>query len=64
MSASIGYLDQIMNAAEIRQTLECRDDACASVGQILKRNHSRSEMIGFERYNRIAKFRSRHYASY
>ena len=53
-----------MNASEGRQILESRDDACASVRQILKGNQTRFEMVDFEWYNRIAKLRTRHYASY
>ena len=53
-----------MNASEIRQIVESRDDACTAVRQILRGNHTRFGMVDFERYHRIAKLRSRYYASY
>ena len=54
----------IMIDSESRQILESRDDACAAARQILRENHTRFEMIDFERYSRIAKLRWRHCASY
>ena len=63
-SARIGIENNFMNASESRQILESRYDACTAVRQILKGNHTRFEMVDFEQYNRIAKLRSRHYASY
>ena len=54
----------IMNASNSQQILESREDVYAAVHQILKGNHTRFEILDFERSNRIAKLRSQHYASY
>ena len=53
-----------MSTSESQQIIESRDDVCAAVRPVLKEITRIFQMVDFERHNRIAKLRSRHYVNY
>ena len=47
-----------------RQLLETKEEARSAIARILKGDNSRFQVVPFEKFNTVAKLRSRHYNGY